>query len=135
MSEFWNVALSGCQTFANWYWGGFDSLMLSLTVFVVVAHITSVICASVDCGPIGRTMIQDIFKSILIFILVGIGNILDTNVLTNTPALRMTIILYYLSVKGLIILENVTHLGLPVPEKLKEVLERLQQSRIRPPKK
>lgn len=130
MSGFWSVVLSGCRTFVNWYWGGFDGLMSSLAVFVAVAHVTSGMCAAIDRRPIGRAVIQDIFKSTLIFILVGIGNILDTNVLTITPALRTTIILYYFSVEGLIILKNTVHMGLPVPEKLREVLERLRQDRI-----
>lgn len=130
MSEFWSMVCAGCRAAANWYWGGFDGLMASLVVFVVMAHVTDGMCAVVDRRPIGRAVIQDIFKSILIFILVGIGNILDTNVLTSTPALRMTIILYYLSVEGLIILEDTAHIGLPVPEKLREVLERLRQDRL-----
>lgn len=133
MSEFWSVVLSGCQTFANWYWGRFDGLMASLVVFVVMAHVTDGMCAVVDRTPLSRAGIQEVFKSSLIFILVGIGNILDTNVLTSTPALRMAVILYYLSVEGLIIIENAAHLGLPVPEKLREVLERLRQNRIRLP--
>ena len=128
MSEFWSVVLSGCQTFANWYWGGFDGLMSSLAVFVAVAHVTSGMCAAVDRRPIGRAVIQDIFKSILIFILVGIGNILDTNVLMDTPVLRTTIIFYYFSVEGLIVLENTVHLGLPVPERLRRKLEQMRQS-------
>lgn len=130
MSEFWSLVLSGGRTFVNWYWGGFDGLMSSLTVFVAVAHVTNGMCAAVDRRPIGRAVIQDIFKSILIFILVGIGNILDTNVLTSTPALRTAIILYYFSVEGLIILENTVHLGLPVPEQLREVLEQMQRDRV-----
>lgn len=129
MSEFWSMVCAGCRAAANWYWGGFDGLMASLVVFVVMAHVTDCMCAVVDRRPIGRAVIQDIFKSILIFILVGIGNILDTNVLIGTPALRMTIILYYLSVEGLITLENAVHLGLPVPEKLREVLEQMRLDR------
>lgn len=39
-------------------------------------------------------------------------------------------VLYYLSVEGLIILENAVHMGLPVQEKLSEVLERRHQNRI-----
>lgn len=129
MSEFWSMVCAGCRAAANWYWGGFDGLMASLVVFVVMAHVTDGMCAVVDRRPIGRAVIQDIFKSILIFILVGIGNILDTNVLIGTPALRMTIILYYLSVEGLIMLENAVYLGLPVPEKLREVLEQMRLDR------
>ena len=130
MSGFWSVVLSGCRTFVNWYWGGFDGLMASLAVFVAVAHVTSGMCAAIDRRPIGRAVIQDIFKSILIFILVGIGNVLDTNILISTPILRMIVILYYLSVEGLIILKNIVHMGLPVPEKLREVLEQLRQDRL-----
>ena len=129
MNVFWSMVCAGCRAATNWYWGGFDGLMASLVVFVVMAHVTDGMCAVVDRRPIGRAVVQDIFKSILIFILVGIGNILDTNVLIGTPALRMTIILYYLSVEGLIMLENVVHLGLPVPEKLREVLEQIRLER------
>ena len=129
MNEFWSMVCAGCRAATNWYWGGFDGLMASLVVFVVMAHVTDGMCAVVDRRPIGRAVIQDIFKSILIFILVGIGNILDTNVLIGTPALRMTIILYYLSAEGLIMLENAVYLCLPVPEKLREVLEQMRLDR------
>lgn len=130
MNEFLSVALSGCKTFANWYWGDFDGLLSSLAVLVVMAHITNGMCTIVDHRPIGRAGIQDVFKSILIFILVGVGNILDTHVLTNTPALRTVVILFYLSVEGLILLENAVYLGLPVPEQLKTLLEQMRQNRI-----
>lgn len=128
MSEFWSLVLSGGRTFVNWYWGGFDGLMSSLAVFVAVAHVTSGMCAAIDRRPIGRAVIQDIFKSILIFLLVGIGNVLGTNVLVSTLTLRTAIIIYYFSVEGLNILENTVHLGLSVPEKLKKVLEQMRQS-------
>jgi len=123
------MALSECKTVANWYWGGFDGLLSSLTVFVVMAHITNGMCAIVDRRPLGRAGIQEVFKSILIFILAGVGNVLDTNVLTNTPALRTVVILFYLSVEGIVLLENVVHLGLPVPEQLRKTLEQMRQRR------
>ena len=130
MSEFWSVVYSVCKAIGNWYWGGFDGLLSSLAVFIIMAHITNGMCAIIDRRPIDRTSIQDIFKSTLIFILVGIGNILDTNVLTNTPTLRTAVILFYLSVEGKILLENIVHIGLPVPEQLRKILEQMRQNRI-----
>ena len=130
MGEFWNVIYSVCKAIGSWYWGGFDGPLSSLAVFIVMAHITNGMCAIIDRRPIGRAGVQDIFKSALIFILVGIGNILDTNVLTNTPTLRMAVILFYLSIEGTILLENIVHLGLPVPEQLKKALEQMRQNRI-----
>lgn len=130
MNEFWNMAYSICKAFGNWYWGGFDGLLSSLTVFIVIAHITNGMCTITDRKSINRAGVQNIFKSALIFILVGIGNILDTNILTNTPTLRTTVILFYLSVEGMILLENIVHLGLPVPEQLRKALEQMRQNRI-----
>ena len=130
MSEFWSMVCTGCGAAASWYWGGFDGPMASLVAFVVMAHVTDGMCAVVDRTPLSRAGIQDVFKNSLIFILVGIGNILDTNVLTSTPALRTAVILFYLSVEGMILLENAVYLGLPVPKQLKEILEQLRQDRL-----
>ena len=130
MSEFWSVAYSVCKAIGNWYWGGFDPLLASLLTFIVVAHITNGMCAIIDHKPSGRALVQDIFKSVLILILVGIGNILDASIFTNTPTLRTAVIFFYLSVEGLIVLENAVHLGLPVPEPLRKALEQMRQNRI-----
>ena len=61
----------------------------------------------------------------LIFTLVGIGNILDVYVLGGTGVLRTAVIFFYLSNEGVSLIENAGHLGLPIPRKLKAVLEQL----------
>lgn len=127
MREFWSMTYSGCVSFFNWYWGGVGSLLSALIVFVLIAHITDIMCAIVNRRPFGRTVAQGVLKRILIFVLVGIGNVLDENVLASTPVLRVIVILYYLSVEGLNIMESVANLGLPVPEQLKDVLKRLRE--------
>ena len=63
----------------------------------------------------------------LIFTLVGIGNIVDVYVLGQGGVLRTAVIFFYLSNEGVSILENSARLGLPIPEKLKEVLEQLHE--------
>ena len=61
----------------------------------------------------------------LIFTLVGIANILDVNVIGSGSVLRTAIIFFYISNEGVSLLENAGHLGLPIPAKLKAVLEQL----------
>lgn len=68
---------------------------------------------------------KGICRKVLIFLLVGIGNVIDVQVLSHPGVLRTAIIFFYLSNEGLSLTENAAHLGLPVPEKLKEVLEQL----------
>ena len=130
MSEFWRSAYMVYETVGNWfgwYLGGFDNLLSSLAVFVMMGSITSGMCAVIDHRVADGIAIRNVFQNIQIFILVGIGNILDMNILKGTPAMRTAVIVFYLSVKGLILLEDTVHLGLPVPEKFKTVLEKLRE--------
>ena len=71
------------------------------------------------------TGFKGIFKKVLIFLLVGIGHILDTQVIGSGSVLRTAVIFFYLSNEGVSLIENAAHLGLPIPEKLKDVLEQL----------
>ena len=63
----------------------------------------------------------------LIFLLVGIANILDVNVVGTGSVLRTAVIFFYISNEGVSLLENAAHLGLPVPDKMKAVLEQLHK--------
>lgn len=70
---------------------------------------------------------KGICKKVAIFCLVGIGHVLDTQVIQNGSVLRTAVIFFYLSNEGISIIENVALIGLPVPKKLKEVLEQLHE--------
>ena len=128
MKEFWNAiqfifaALGG---WLGWFLGGCDGLLYALIAFVVVDYITGVMCAVVDKKLSSEVGFRGIFKKILIFLLVGIANLLDVNIIGNGSVLRTAAIFFYLSNEGVSLLENATHLGLPVPEKLKSVLQQL----------
>lgn len=61
----------------------------------------------------------------LIFLLVGIDNVLDVQVIGTGSVLRTAVIFFYISNEGVSLLENAAHLGLPVPEKIKIILEQL----------
>ena len=68
---------------------------------------------------------RGIFKKVLIFVMVGIGHILDVQVLGSVGVLRTAVIFFYLSNEGVSLMENAAYLGLPIPAKLKAVLEQL----------
>lgn len=133
MKEIWNkiqVALTMVGGFVGWFLGGVDGFLYALITFVVIDYITGVLCAIIDknlCSKIGA---KGIFKKVLIFVLVGVGHVLDSNVLgvagnPNASILRTAVIFFYLSNEGISILENATHIGLPIPEKLRTVLKQL----------
>ena len=100
-------------------------MLYALIAFVVVDYVTGVMCAVVDKKLSSAVGFRGIFKKVLIFVMVGVGNIIDVQVLGQAGILRTAVIFFYLSNEGVSMLENAGHLGLPIPAKLKEVLEQL----------
>ena len=128
MKLIWNtiqLAFAAVGGFVGWFLGGCDGLLYTLLAFVVIDYITGVLCAVSDKKLSSAIGFKGICRKVLIFTLVGIGNILDIYVLGGTGVLRTAVIFFYLSNEGVSLLENAAHLGLPIPEKLKAVLEQL----------
>ena len=82
-------------------------------------------CAIADKKLSSEVGFRGIMRKVIIFLLVGIAQMVDINVIQNGSVLRTAVIFFYLSNEGVSVLENAAHLGLPVPEKLKDVLEQL----------
>ena len=128
MKEFWNtiqVIFTGVGGWLGWFLGGCDGLLYALVLFVVVDYITGVMCAINDHKLSSEVGFKGICRKVLIFLLVGIGHVLDAQIIGNGSVLRTAVIFFYLSNEGVSLLENAGHLGLPSPEKLKVVLEQL----------
>ena len=84
-------------------------------------------CAVIDKKLSSEVGFKGIFKKVLIFLLVGIANILDVQVIGTGSILRTAVIFFYISNEGVSLLENAAHLGLPIPQKVKTVLEQLHE--------
>ena len=130
MKQIWSgiqIAFTAFGGFLGWFLGGFDGFLYALIAFTVIDYITGVMCAITDKNLSSSIGFKGICRKVLIFTLVGIGNIVDVYVLGQGGVLRTAVIFFYLSNEGVSILENSAHLGLPIPEKLKEVLEQLHE--------
>ena len=128
MKEFWTtiqVVFAAIGGWLGWFLGGCDGLLYALLAFVVIDYITGIMCAVVDKKLSSAVGFKGIFKKVLIFALVGVGHILDTRVIGSGSVLRTAVIFFYLSNEGVSLLGNATCLGLPIPQKLKSVLEQL----------
>lgn len=92
---------------------------------MVIDYVTGIMCAVVDKKLSSAVGFKGIFKKVLIFALVGIGHIIDAYVIGAGSVLRTAVIFFYISNEGVSLVENAGHLGLPIPKKLKAVLEQL----------
>lgn len=128
MKEFWNSIQFIFTAVGGWlgyFLGGCDGLLYTLLAFVALDYVTGVMCAVTDKRLSSAIGFRGIFRKILIFALVGVGHLLDVQVFGEVGVLRTAVIFFYLSNEGVSLIENAAHLGLPIPAKLKAVLEQL----------
>ena len=128
MKDFWNTIQLIFAAVGGWlgyFLGGCDGLLYALIAFVAIDYITGVMCAISDKTLSSEVGFKGICRKVLIFLLVGIGHIVDAQVIGSGGVLRTAVIFFYLSNEGISLIENAAHLGLPIPDKLKAVLEQL----------
>ena len=124
----WTKLQMACAALGGWigyFVGGMDGMLIALIVFMVLDYITGLMCAVMDKNLSSAVGFRGICKKVLILMLVGVANIMDVHVIGTGSALRGAVVCFYLSNEGLSLLENAAHIGLPVPEKLKDVLAQL----------
>lgn len=129
MKTTWNslqIILSTIGAYVGYYLGGWDGFLYALVSFVVVDYVTGIMVAVLEKKLSSEVGYRGIFKKVLIFFLVAIAYIIDANVLQTGSAIRTAVIFFYLSNEGISILENASKIGLPIPEKLKAVLQQIK---------
>ncbi len=113
--------------YIGWFLGGVDGFMYALITFVVIDYITGLMVAVLERKLSSEVGFRGIFKKVLIFVFVGIGNIVDVHLIKNGSAIRTAVIFFYISNEGISIIENSAKVGLPIPQKLKDVLKQLNK--------
>ena len=130
MKEFWNgiqLVFAVIGGWLGWFLGECDGLMYALIAFVIADYVTGVMCAVSDKRLSSEVGFRGICRKVLIFVLVGMANILDMHVIGTGCVLRTAVLFFYISNEGVSVLENAGHLGLPVPARLLNVLEQLHE--------
>ena len=119
------IAITALGGWLGYFLGGMDGLLIALLVFVILDYITGVMRAIADHELSSAVGFKGICRKVLIFALVGVGHVLDTHVVGTGSALRSAVICFYLSNEAISLFENAAHLGLPIPDKLREILSQL----------
>ena len=119
------AAITALGGFLGYFLGGVDGLMTALIIFMALDYLTGVMVGIADKRLSSTVGFRGLFKKICLIMLVGVANVVDTQVVGSGSALRGAVICFYLSNEGLSLLENAARLGLPIPEKLKDILAQL----------
>ena len=121
------AGLTAVITWIGWLVGGYDTMMITLLLFMVVDYLSGVMCGIVNKKLSSEVGFKGIFKKIMIIFLVGITNLLGVS--TGVEGLRYIVISFYIANEGISIIENASVLGLPVPQKVKDVLDQLKNNK------
>ena len=110
----------------TWFFGEFNGVMKMLVALCFIDYFTGVIAAYIMHILSSSTGFRGIAKKVTMFILVGIAQIIDREMLGNTALLRNAVIFFYLANEGLSIIENAIFIGIPIPKVLKNNLLQLK---------
>jgi toxin secretion/phage lysis holin len=121
------IVIAAVGGYIGYFLGGLDGFLYALIAFVVIDYLTGIMVAVIEKKLSSEVGFRGIFKKVLIFSLVAVAHIIDAELIRTGSAIRTAVIFFYLSNEGISILENTAKIGLPIPEKLKTVLEQLNK--------
>ena len=119
------IAITALGGWLGYFLGGMDGLMIALIVLMTLDYVSGVMCAIIDKKLSSAVGFKGICKKVFILMLVGVAHIIDLHVVGTGSALRGAVICFYMSNEGLSLLENAAHIGLPIPDKMRDILSQL----------
>ena len=119
------IAITAIGGWVGYFVGGMDGMLIALIVLMSLDYISGIMCAVIDKKLSSAIGFRGICKKVLILMLVGVANIVDIHVVGTGSALRGAVICFYMSNEALSLFENAAHIGLKVPQGLKDVLAQL----------
>ena len=126
MDKFIQTITAAICGIVGFLYGKADGLIYALLAFIILDYVTGLTVACINKNLSSEVGFKGICRKVVIFCLVGMAHILDVHVIQTGNVLRTAVIFFYLSNEGISILENASLLGLPVPQKVRDVLEQLK---------
>ncbi len=109
----------------TYIFGGLDKIFLILLTVIVIDYITGLCRAIINKKLNSMIGIKGIIKKIGYLLIVAVSVVIDS--MTNTPNVVRSLVINFFIVNEIIsIVENWGQMGLPLPDKLLQVLEQLK---------
>ena len=126
MEKVFNTAVAILATFFTYLFGGWDLALKILITFMVLDYVTRVIYAYVIKTLNSEVGFRGLIKKCMILAVLIVGVELD-RMLGNggTWVFRTLVAYFYIANEGISLLENISNLGVPIPNKIKTALEQL----------
>ena len=127
MEKVFNSIVAVIATFFTYLFGGWDIALIVLVAFMVLDYATGMMWAYIQKTLNSQIGFRGLIKKCMILVVLIIAVLLDRMINSGTAVFRTLVCYFYIANEGISLLENVSHLGLPIPDKLKNVLQQLNE--------
>ena len=127
MEKVFNSIVAVIATFFTYLFGGWDIALIVLVAFMVLDYATGMMWAYIQKTLNSQIGFRGLIKKCMILVVLIIAVLLDRMINSGTAVFRTLVCYFYIANEGISLLENVSHLGLPIPDKLKNALQQLNE--------
>ena len=109
---------------ASYLFGGWDSAIQTLFVFVVIDYLTGVLASGKQGELSSKAGLKGIGRKCMIFMFVAMGHMADLHLSDGHAHLfRDGVITFFIANEALSITENAGKMGVPIPEPIRRAVE------------
>lgn len=127
MEKIFNSTVAVVATFFTYLFGGWDAAIGILIVFMCLDYATGVIVAYQNNLLNSEVGFKGLVKKFMILVILIVAVMLDRLMNTGTWVFRTLVCYFYIANEGISLLENVSNLGVKIPDKLKDALVQLNK--------
>lgn len=114
-------------TVLTWLFGAWDLALLILVLFMSLDYLTGFLRGVINKELSSDTGLKGITRKAIIFIVLIVAVALDRLIPTETWLFRTMTAYFYIANEGISLIENCAALGVPIPEKIIDVLIQLKE--------
>ena len=120
------LMISTILTGISYLVGGFDSMFKYLVIVILLDYITGVLSAIYEKRVNSKIGLKGIAKKVGYLVLIALCTITDY-ILKANGSIRILAITLLISCDGISIIENLAKMNIPIPKKIKNVLEQIKK--------
>ena len=130
MITFWRyiqICLSALGAWLVQMLGGVNDIIVVLLALVCIDYATGVAKAISTKTLSSEIGFKGLARKAMILTIVALGNLVDLYLIKDGSVMRSACIFFYIANETISVIENLGALGVPMPQKLKEVLLQLKE--------
>ena len=108
-------------------YGDITGLFIAIIALMALDYVTGILCGIAEKALSSEVGFKGLVKTLIVRGIIAVGHLIDTYIIGTGSALMTAVILFFAANEGISILENAARLGLPVPQKLRDILEQLRK--------